>query len=143
MINYSEFGAKLRISESLRTLRILLHFKSNVGVSVVRHISPTRHLATMAGAELRWKSWRFSQSNRKSIKENPGILLIDELWTLTMISISKSKTSLWFGCTCRKVNGIFCPFKAWVSKEEIEDGVFKFILNRTVGTHNHPSNNSF
>ena len=57
-----------------------------------------------------------------------------------MITISKSKTSLWFGCTCRKINRIFCAFKAWVSKEEIEDGVFKFILNRTVGTHNHPSN---
>ena len=46
----------------------------------------------------------------------------------------------WFGCICQKVNGIFCPFKAWVSKEELEDGVFKFILHRTVGTHNHPSN---
>ena len=94
----------------------------------------------MAGAELSWKSWRFSQSNRKCTEENPGILIIDDFWTLTLVNISKNKTSLWFGCTCRKVNGIFCPFKAWVSKEELEDGVFKFILHRTVGTHNHPSN---
>ena len=67
-----------------------------------------------------WKSYRFEKSNRTSSSHNPGILVIDEMWTFTMTDCNKDKSKLWFSCTCRKTNGIFCPVKAWVIRTEVK-----------------------
>ena len=64
-----------------------------------------------------WKvSYRFV-SQRKY-----GELIVNEQHQFTKMGHSKDRNiTLWYGCSCREVNGIFCPAKIWLGRGNAEE----------------------
>ena len=90
-------------------------------------------------------SYRFV-SQRKSGDENPGELIVNEQHRFTKMGHSKDRNiTLWYGCSCREVNGIFCPAKIWLGRgnaEEEENGehlATNWIVVKLIGAHTHPA----
>ena len=92
-------------------------------------------------------SYRFV-SQRKSGDENPGELIVNEQHRFTKMGHSKDRNTLWYGCSCREVNGIFCPAKIWLGRgnaeeeENEENGELmatNWLVVKLIGAHTHPA----
>ena len=55
---------------------------------------------------------------------------------------------MWYGCSCREVNGIFCPAKIWLGRgnaeeeENEENGELmatNWFVVKLIGAHTHPA----
>ena len=66
----------------------------------------------------------------------------------TKMGHSKDRNTLWYGCSCREVNGIFCPAKIWLGRgnaeeeENEENGELmatNWLVVKLIGAHTHPA----
>ena len=83
-------------------------------------------------------SYRFV-SQRKSGGENPGELIVNEQHRFTKMEHSKDRNTLWYGCNCREVNGIWLDRGNAEEEENGEHLATNWLVVKLIGAHTHPA----